>query len=1215
MDNPLPTETTPTPKRNIARFCVENRQITFALLFAVLMWGLMSYHEMPRRKDPDIPARMTMAVTPWKGHSALEVENLVTQAVEDKIAESSYLHSPDSRSFAISSLSLAGVSYVQMQLEIDADPLEVFSDINLKLQELNQTLPQGAGPVTLNTGFGETSAIMLSLASPRVTDAEVSVRAKDIERVLKDARKQRADRVSLLVATPLSFDDRAIEPAFTALKTVFADNGLGEDMQLVKGSGFLALDFTSRLSDPGLLAAFDRIFDNQIGDRGLHPDAWRPVIIRDLANTREQLASVAGDRYSFRELNRYAELIAKNLSKVPQVSKTVRSGNLPERVYLDYSQEQLAAYGIVPSQIKQALAATNITIPGGVIDVDDSNILILPSGRFTDTEQIGDVVINAGSGAPPVFLRSLVDIRRGYESPPSLLSYFSYPDETGAWQRSRAVNLSILMKADQQIEDLGEGVDAMLETLSPYLPGDLIIRKMINQPDAVTERIDLFMRALYEAILLVMIVAFIGFSEWRSAVLLMLPIPVTLAMTFGMSHLLGIEIQQVSLAALIIALGLLVDDPVVAGDAIKRELARGKSRFKAAWVGPTRLARPILYATITNIVAYLPLLLVSGEHGLFLHSLPIVMTCALISSRIVSITFVPFLGYYLLKKPEKLELPIEEKRKHGFSGRYYRFGEVLIDHRKKVLVLSLLVLVLGGVTKLNLKKSFFPLDLQYLAYIDVWAPNDATITYTNAVTEKVETLLAEHVEIYSKRHNLESDEPLLTEISTTVGGSPPRFWFTANPEQQQPNFAQMILRFSDKEVTGKIAPYLNVVLQDSIAGASIELKELQTTPLEYPVAIRVISQADVGLDSAEDELKSIRQLRLIADKIKLALKQTPTSQGVRDDWGETSPVMHLDIDPVRANLSGITNKDVAASATTALSGTKVGTFYEGDKQIPIVAKLRAQQRARLSDLDNLYIYSLKTEDKVPLLQVANTRFDYAPLRISRLEQLRTITVSAFPSEGYLASDVMSAIDDQLQDIQMNLPAGYEIQISGAQASREFSFKELTSIMMLSIGAIYLALVFQFKHLIKPLVVFSAVPYGVVGALVALLIAGQPFGFMAFLAIVSLIGIIVSHIIVLFDFVEEQHALGAPLKEALLDAGILRLRPVLITIGATVFALVPLALEGGPLWKPLCYAQIGGLLFATFTTLLLVPVIYAVMVLDLKWIGWDKSPIETLNTQG
>jgi multidrug efflux pump subunit AcrB len=699
-------------------------------------------------------------------------------------------------------------------------------------------------------------------------------------------------------------------------------------------------------------------------------------------------------------------------------------------------------------------------------------------------------------------------------------------------------------------------------------------------------------------------VSWLGFWEWRSALLMAISIPITLAMTFGSLYLLGIDIQQVSVATLIIALGLLVDDPVIAGDSIKRALAEGQPRIISAWLGPTKLATAIMYATVTNIVAYLPFLMVTGSTGEFLHSLPIVMTVALIASRLVSMSFLPMLGYYLLRPEKKVEKTLEQRRNSGFFGMYARAAKYSIEHRWKFFFASLLFLVAGGFIFAQLSSAFFPEDVQYWSYIDVWLPNDATLEATNETAQKVEQIVHEKAVQFSREHP-QKDHPgdVLHYVTTFVGGGGPRFWFSASPQLQQLNYAQVLIEVTDKEITPQFIKELQPVLTASIPGARMDARQLLTNPIDYPIEIRISSTADVN---AKDEGSDIRGLRDIASRVENIFRSIPLAQRTRNEWGEENALVSLTIDPDRANLAGITNMDVADSSTAGLSGTTVSVFQENQKQIPIVARLRMNERAQLSDIQNLYVYGSQDSTKIPLVQISNIDHDLVNGRIVRLEQFRTMNIRSFPAPGHLSSEIMKQAMPRLQSLQASLPPGYEMKIGGEYDKTKNGFKNLALVMLVSTAAIYLALLFQFKNAIKPLLVLAAAPYGMVGAFIALWIMGEPFGFMAFLGVASLIGVIVSHSIVLFDFIEERHAEGDDFELALIDAGILRLRPVLITVGATVLALLPLALHGGPLWKPLCYAQIGGLLVATVVTKLQVPVMYAIFVLDFKILKWETA---------
>jgi multidrug efflux pump subunit AcrB len=555
-------------------------------------------------------------------------------------------------------------------------------------------------------------------------------------------------------------------------------------------------------------------------------------------------------------------------------------------------------------------------------------------------------------------------------------------------------------------------------------------------------------------------------------------------------------------------------------------------------------------------------------------------------------TFIPLLGYYLLRP--QAEPSIQERRQQGLAAAYYRVGRAAIEHRWAVLAGSLVFLVLGGAFMNQLKTQFFPQDLQYLSYVDVWLPEDAPIVATNRVAGEVETTIRRITDEYAKTH---SDEPnqarqVLKSLTTFVGGGGPRFWFSAAPEMGQPNYAQVILEVVEKHDTEDLVDAIQAELDATIPGVRIDVRRLEVgPPVGIPVSIRV-SGEDIGT------------LRQLADEVAGILRDIPTAARVRDNWGPESFAVRLRTDSDKANLSGLTNLDVATASATAMTGFQVATLREGEEQIPVVARLRMDERAQLSDIRSLYVYARQGTQKVPLQSISSIVYDTHTEKLQRRNQFRTITISAFPEARVLPSEVLDAALPRLETFRNRLPTGYQMEIGGEREEQVKGFMDLAIVMLISIALIYLALVFQFKHAIKPLIVFAAIPYGIVGALAALWMMGSAFGFMAFLGIASLIGVIVSHIIVLFDFIEERHERGEPLHEALLDAGIMRLRPVLITVAATVIALFPLAAHGGPLWEPLCYAQIGGLIVATFVTLLLVPVLYATFVLDLKLVMWD-----------
>lgn len=1172
--------------RNTARFFVENPHISTVLLITTCVAGAFAYATMPKLKDPRFPVVYAAAVCRWPGVPAERIEQLVTRRLEERITE-------NPRVELIESTTRGGVAIAVLKLNEDtADPAKEFDDIAQRLSSIRD-LPDGAGPIEFMKDFGDTSALLLTVASPQADDIELTLRAKAIEAAIEAVRGDVAPaaRVAIVAAFPQSIDSTIPSRERDLMANLAAELGWGRDFRRLDGPGFVGLDLATDHDDATLLAAVREALSERIVGSQRHPDIWPPALIRDPRQTAERLAAVAGDKYSYRQLDAFTDVIRRTLQNVPEVAKVTRAGLLSQRIYLEYSQQRLAASGIRPSTLLRVLSGRNTSAPGGLIEIEGRGLLVDPTGEFTSDKDIGDVIVSQSATGRPVYLRDTVDIVRGYQTPAMYLNYFLSRQDDGTWRRARSITLSVQMRQGEQIADFGTAVDAALASLGPAIPADLILARPSDQPLQVRENVDLFMRSLYEAIILVVIVAFIGFWEWRSALVLALAIPVTLAMTFVFMRVLGIDLQQVSIASLIIALGLLVDDPIVAGDAIKRELDEGQPAPIAAWLGPTKLATAILFATITNIVAYLPLLLVSGGTGAFIFSLPIVLACALVASRITSMTFIPMLGYYLLRaSPRQLE---SGRRQGGATGLYYRVSRRLIEHRWRTLAAALVLLVVGGLATTQLRVQFFPKDLSYLSYVDVWLPEDATVAATNVVAERTETIIRAVAEVYGQGRDSGAG-PVLRSVTTFVGGGAPRFWFAVAPELAQPNYAQLIINVVDKHDTAALVPLWQQALSSRVAGARIDVRQLEIgRPIRTPVAVRVSGE-------------QIDTLRRIAEEAQVIFRSTPTADRVRDDWGAESLKVKLDVDPDRATLAGVSHLEVAMASVAAMNGVPVTNLRDGDERIPVVARLRVSDRARLTDLYDLYVYGLDSDTRVPLRQVSTIGYEMSTEKIRRRNQYRTVTVSTFPVAGALPSEVLNAARPRLTALAQTLPPGYRLEIGGEEEEQRKGFTELAIVMLISVSAIYLALVFQFRHAIKPLIVFSAIPFGIMGALVSLVVMDAPFGFMPFLGIASLIGVIVSHVIVLFDYIEEAHQHGAPLIEALLDAGVARFRPVAVTVGATVFALVPLALHGGPLWEGLCYTQIGGLIVATIVTLVLVPVLYAIFVLDLKLVAWSNT---------
>ncbi len=1200
-----------------AQFFVYRRPIAWTALVATLIWGAYAYLSMPQRHDPDITVGTAVVITPYPGAQAEEVEQQLTRRIEKKLNENPSVE-------RVRSVSRQGLSIVFVELRDDIKNAEpVWEDLQTKLQNMTD-LPRVNGQAVeprLNKDFGDTTAVLLTISSPPVSDFEIQQRAASIQQALSEARANRPpefrwQRATAVLVYPTSVARSYVQWMGDNLRQRLLAQGLAEDVIVVEPPSTGCLDFhlpaTVTMEQVRReLLAWER---DTIGTGMDHPDIWPGVLIERLDEIPAALRRSPFhpertiSRYSYRELRRFADLIQDRLKQSPNVGKVEQVGVQEEAIYLYYSGRRFSAWNIRPEDIVDVLRRRNINMPGGRVELPDQHLAVQPSGEFRSEQEIGQVVVDVQNGYP-VYLRDLADVVRGYEDPPNVMNFrtikidarqpnserlpgsppspscdsndesVSHLPAEYSLQTTRAITLSIRQVKGVQIASFGRDINQALQSLRGILPDDLQIERTSNEPEVVREKINDFNRSLLEAVGIVIVVALL-FMEWRSALLVACSIPLTVAMTLGICHLAGVDLQQVSIAALIIALGLLVDDPVVAGDAINRELAQGQPRDVAAWLGPQKLARAILFATLTNCVAFLPLLLVTGKTGEFIWSLPIVVTASLVSSRIVSMTFMPLLGYYVLKGQKGFEAGLTEGGRGATFARYYNgISQWCLEHKAISLGFCLAALALCALCLPLVGTSFFPLDRHSVFTVNVYLPEGAPIRQTAVEAERV---IAQIDRLEGKR---------IAAYTTFVGAGGPRFWLSIVPQQRADNYAQILVHTTQGDVTTDMVQRLKRHLPPQCV-ARVTIEQLETgPPVGVPVQIRLFGD-------------SVEQLRRLADQTKEMLRAIPGTDNIHDDWDPEVLQVSLDVDADRANLTGITNQDVAGIVYTGFSGYAPTQLREGDRLIPITLRLRCDERTRYEDLMNLTAVSSITNQRVPLNEIAQIHPQLVAPKICRRDHERCLTVKCDTVPGVLPSQVVRAADRQLRQLQSDWPSHYRYEFGGEKYEQQKGFASLTRALMISLASIYLVLVWQFNSVTKPLVVFAAVPFGLAAGMMGLLLFDAPFGFMAFLGIASLAGVIVSHIIVLFDYIEHAHENGLPLRRAVIDSALVRLRPVLVTVLATVGGLIPLALEGGPLWEPMCYVQIVGLLAATLVTKIVVPVLYVMFVEDLKIIRWD-----------
>ena len=891
------------------------------------------------------------------------------------------------------------------------------------------------------------------------------------------------------------------------------------------------------------------------------------------------LAVTSRTATDYRPLTAAAEQLEDDLKQVGSVGRTRMIGDIGETVQLLFSPEKLNQHGLSLFRIAEQLKQRNQLVPAGALHNTTNSLPVQLTGELRSEEDVRNLIVGASPEGRPIRLGEVVEVRRSEEEPrPFHADVLTRPAAGGELQRQRSVMLAVEMKSGRVISEFASEVEASITRLKPQLPADVEVLTISDQPKSVEYRIQHFSQCFGEAVLVVIVVALL-LMEWRAALIVALAIPLTVAMTLGGMHLAGIPLHQISIAALIIALGMLVDDPVVAADGVNREMAAGRPRGLAAWLGPWKLRRPILFATLINIFAFLPLVLLPGDKKHFIYALPVVVTLALIASRIVSMTFVPLLGYYLLKG----------QRGFDQGGEVRRFPFSLLD-RLLLAVLPLYRTLLEGALRRpwlamflaygllaasltlapRLGRQFFPPAERNQLLIDLALPGSPSLEETRRICDDVTRLLQRHEEVVSG--------------AVFVGGSAPRFYYNVTPKAPDDHLAQVLINTRNADEVPALVARLRTELDREISGARCVVKQLeQGPPVDTPIQIRLTG----------DDLDTLRGL---ADQVGSALREAGGYK-VHDDLDQRVPTLQIGIDQDRASAAGVVGPAIGAAVRSAFAGLTVTELREGSRLVPVVLRLRAEERDDVAKVSELRVESLGG-GLVPLREFAKVETEPDFAMIHHHGQRRAVTVKSYSSIGELPAAVLAKAKPALDRI--TLPPGYRLAYDGEARELKQSREEMGGVMLVSLALIALAMIIQFNSVTKSVVVMLTVPLGLIGGLAGLALFHAPLGFMAMLAIVSLAGVIVSHIIVLSDSIEEARAEGMELQSALIRAGLVRMRPVLVTALATAGGLIPLARTGGELWAPLTAVHIFGLLVATVLTLFILPVLYYLFAARLRW---------------
>jgi len=874
--------------------------------------------------------------------------------------------------------------------------------------------------------------------------------------------------------------------------------------------------------------------------------------------------------YSPRDLEKIAERIEEQVERIDSVARVEFWGNQPERIYVEFDSSEWAKLGIAAGELRDLFQARNIVFPGGELDTEDARYAITPTGEFTSIEQMQELVVGRVDGQVPVQLEDLpVSIERRYEEPARSLTRITTP----AVQHQPTIVIGVSMKRGRNVTEMSAAVDRVVEDLrASVIPPDVVLPRVNDLPRQVNTRIVDFQVNLLEGVLIVLGVALFTMG-WRPALIMATAVPLSMIGAFAIVPYLGIELEQFSIASLIIALGMVVDNAIVVSDNALRLIRQGTPKFEACILGVQDLAAPILASTLTTIAAFLPMLTLEGDVGEYVASLPIVVGTTLAVSYFVAMLVTPIMCLWLLKvdEEEKADNPRIvawlQKYDAGIRWCLARPGKV-VAMAGIALTASLLLLPLIG-------SQFFPAGSRDQFFIKVWLPEGAPIGSTADVVRDVERILHEASPVPG-----EPGEHRLASAVSFIGTGGPRLMLTQEPEYPYPYFGMVLVNTTSAEHTDAYAQAMRERLADYVDARITVDQFMLGPPIKDPVAFRL-----TGLNRDVVGAQAHTMVALFND--------TPGVVRPYSNWGAAANQVELRIDPQAANLAGVTNADIALTTSALLSGAPLTTYREGDHLVPVLLRTTREKREALGDLEDIYVNG--RFGKVPLDSVAEVVPTLEPSVIARRNGLPTVTVGSRVAPGLLSNTVSNRVQPKLEAMLDDLPPGYAVEIDGELEETAKAQRQVVIAIAISILLMVLVLTVQYNSLVKPAVVMAAVPLGMIGVLLGLLITGWAMGFMAMLGILALGGIVVNNAIVLIDFIETNVAAGQELRQAVADAGRVRMRPIVLTTLTTIGGLLPLSLFGGALWAPMTNGMIFGLSVSTVLTLFVIPSLYVLMV--------------------
>ena len=860
--------------------------------------------------------------------------------------------------------------------------------------------------------------------------------------------------------------------------------------------------------------------------------------------------ALTGDGFSYEDLRVHAETIRRTLLGIPNVKKVQLVGVQPEKIFIEMESGKLSQMGIDPNLLIAAIKTQNAMAASGMVETSSDNVYLRVSGMFESIDNVRKIPVRAAGRT--FRLGDIATVTRGFVDPPDPMMFFN---------GKPAIGIALSMDKGGNILKLGEDLEKTIERIKTDLPLGLEIGQVSNQPDIVEDSIGEFIKSLLEAVVIVLIVSFVSLGL-RSGIVVALCIPLVLAGVFACMKIGGIDLHKVSLGALIISLGLLVDDAIIAIEMMSVKLEQGWSRYDAACYAYTATALPMLTGTLITCAGFIPIGFAKGNAAEFSSSLFTVITMALLLSWVVSVVVTPLLGYKLIKLK-----PNHDPAHNAYDSKFYRgFRRILtncLNQRKLVLIVTAACFVGSLFLFTMIRQEFFPPSLRKEIIVEMTLPEGSTVRATEAQA----ALFAKEFE----------NDPDLASYSYHVGEGAPRFVLTSEPTLPNTNYAQFIFVAKDLSSRNRLNEKANTILAEKFSEVRSHVKLLQTgPPSPYPVMLRVS-----GVDHAKT--------REIAQKVGAVMVAKPYLSDVNFDWNEKDKIMRLAVDQDKARMLGIDNQTLATSLQMQLSGAAIAEFRQADKTVAIVFRMNPQDRKDLSRVKDLPIH-IGGGKFVPLSQIAKISYDSEEGLIWRRNLKPTITVQAEIKNGMTGNDATHKIYDELTALRESLPPGYRIDIGGSLENSAKSIGYLLQPVPIMILIIVFLLMLQLQRVSLMILTLLTAPLGIIGVTLLMLVTFKPLGFVAELGILALGGMIIRNSVILIDQIEKHIADGQAPWDAIIDSAILRFRPIMLTAAAAILGMVPLI--PSTFWGPMAIAIAGGLFGATILTLLVLPVMYA-----------------------